>query len=111
MQVLVDEIIADGSTKKFPSYGIPQKKAPTAMVDEVFQSSEEVLPKPSPDIVAAVFQEKEHPEEMIQVSSPGTEGDIIGFSDETSDSDEFVNYIQSFRDRENMIIETNSYFF
>ena len=58
VEVLVDEIINDGSTEKLPLCGIPQKK--------VFQPLEEVLPNPSPDIVAAVFQEKEQPEDSIK---------------------------------------------
>ena len=86
LEVLLDEIINDGSTEKLPSYKIPPRTA-----TEVFQKSEEVLPKPSPDIVAAVFQEKEQPEEMVQESSSRTEGDIIGFSDETSDSNESID--------------------
>ena len=58
IEVLVDEIINDSSTEKLPSYGILQKKVPPGIIAEVFQPSEKALPKASPDIVAAVFQEK-----------------------------------------------------
>ena len=61
--VLGDEIINDGSTQKLPLYAIPQKKVLPGIVAEMFQPSEEILPKPSPHIVAAAFQEKEQPEE------------------------------------------------
>ena len=87
IEVLVDEIIDDGSTEKLPSYGIPHRTVPPGII-EVFQPSEEVLPKPSPYMVAAVFQEKEQPEEMDQGSSLRTED---GFSNETPDSDESID--------------------
>ena len=44
-----------------------------------------VLTIPTPEIVAAVFQEKEQHEELAVESTPRTKGDIIGFSD-TEDS-------------------------
>ena len=95
IQVLVAEIISDSLTEKLPSYGIPQKKISPGIVAEEFQPTEEVFPKRSPD--TSVFQEKEQPEEIVQESSPRTEGNIIGFSDEISDSDESVDitYIKS----------------
>ena len=45
---------------------------------------------PTPEIVAAIFQEKEQPEEVAVESAPRrTKGDIIGFSDsEDSESDD-----------------------
>ena len=51
----------------------------------MFQPLEEVLTKISPDIVAVVFQEK--------WSRNHHQGDIIGFSDEASDSDESIDII------------------
>ena len=38
-----------------------------------------------------VFQEQEQHEEMVQESSPRTEGDFIGFRDKTSDFHESID--------------------
>ena len=68
IQILIDEIINDGSTVKLPSGGIPQKKVAPGIVAQVFQ--EQVLPKPSLEIVVAIFQEEPSLEVEEQDKSP-----------------------------------------
>ena len=83
IQSLLDEIINDSSIKEQSiSQGSSNMKKmavlpipPPELVAEEFP--DEALPKPKSEVVAAVFQEKEHPGE----STPRTYGDIIGFSD------------------------------
>ena len=81
IQSLLDEVVNDGIPEKSPSSTMSQA-IPQVFPDE---PSEKVLPKPSPEVVAMVFQQKEQPEEL---AVPRTKGDIIGFSDASSESDD-----------------------